>query len=114
MRILLFLLMVATACAEPKTPHAWDCVKVSSAEIKGDQFIVAYQNTCPAELPQVYVLLKFFDTEWNRIGVEVFGAYYVSSGEKILFRGPVPAHLQGRAKHVGIRKISEDSQDILR
>ena len=94
-------------------PPVWDCYKVRSLKrVSDSQYEAVAENTCGYEIRSVYVLVKFFDAEWNRIGVDAYGSAWIAPGEKQKTLLTVPDYVQKRYKHVAVRKITTDPKDL--
>lgn len=106
------ILTGAISAAPANDPPVWECFKVQSLErVDNTHYRQVSQNTCPYEIKTVFVLVKFFDKDWNRIGVHYFGAGYVAPGERLQTIIEAPDYVRGFA-HVGVRKITPDALEV--
>lgn len=113
MKTLILVLFSAVAIAADK-PQAWECFKVDSlTRIDDLHYQADAVNSCPYTIDHVYVLVKFFDKAWNRIGVDHFSAHFVAPGERIKHVFPISGYAVRRFRYVGVRRITTDALEAL-
>jgi hypothetical protein len=93
--------------------HPAKCLTVDVHRFDSHHYEQVSVNHCNQELPVAVVMVKFFNTEWERIGVSAFVAYHVAPHEKLRKIMETPGDLRD-FQFVGIRAISDDPLDALR
>lgn len=91
-------------------PHVSACIKVASLDRIDDiNWSASLENVCDYTLPLFMVEVKFFDADWNRIGVSEFGGSTIAPNEKMKTKLDVPAYVRGY-KHIGVRRITDGAK----
>lgn len=103
-------LIVSSAATASKQEIIADCFHVTLTKADATHYRSESVNTCGRELPNVYVLLKFLDSDGARVGVSHWEAHYVAKGERLRHVFDVPAAV-GMWSSVVLRKISDDVED---
>lgn len=96
--------------AKDKGVSAEKCLGVSMEKIDQDHYRMESVNKCDREMANVYVLVKFLDSDGARVGAGNWEAHYVAKGERLRRVLAAPVGVVGWSK-VEVRKISEDAGD---
>lgn len=94
-------------------PHPSQCVTVTVKKVDSAHWEEHTVNACNTAFPEVAVLVKFFNDDWERIGVSGFVMNYVAPYERGRKIFEVPADV-GKFSHVGVRAITDHAADALR
>lgn len=107
------LLLIALLAPALFAEHPAQCLTVDVHRVDAGHWEQVSENHCARELPVAVVMVKFFNANWERIGVAAFVAYHVAPHEKLRKTFEVDRDLKG-FEYVGVRAISDDPVDALR